>query len=259
MPSDWERVGADPALLAALRRHHAGAGDPLDQLWWVEHPGERTPAGLADPAREVESARRALFQRDADPGAAAEVERAATTADADRRSALLALAAADAERASAPPAAAGPRAGRPARRVLAGAAVAPLVIGAGAGYAAGRFLHGPAPAAFAVFDRAQRADDRPPSIADLPDAVVRASTRLLGSSTASGTALYAARTRDDRVCLLAVVLAERVIGSCASDAAFADSGLSLTFPTTVDPTDDSGVPPPQELSPEWSPEGRLTF
>ena len=33
MPSDWERVAADPRLLAALRRRAAGPTDPLDRLW----------------------------------------------------------------------------------------------------------------------------------------------------------------------------------------------------------------------------------
>ena len=32
MPSDWERVAADPALLAALRAAYSGSGDALDRL-----------------------------------------------------------------------------------------------------------------------------------------------------------------------------------------------------------------------------------
>lgn len=259
MPSDWERVGADPALLAALRRRYIGSGDPLDVLWWTEHPGERTPAGLPDPADEAEAARRALFQRGATTTTATEVERAVSVATSDREAALRALAEADVEAGPSPTPVGATRAARPTRLVLAGAVVAALLVGAGAGYAAGRFSHAPTPAAFGVFSRAQRADDRPPSIADLPAVVSRASTRLLGSSTTSGTSVYAARASDGRVCLLAVVLAERVIGSCATDAAFADSGLSLTFPTTVDPTDDSGVVALQELSPRWTPDGRLSF
>jgi hypothetical protein len=137
--------------------------------------------------------------------------------------------------------------------------VAALLVGAGVGFAAGRFSGGPRPAGLAVFARAQRADDRPPSVADVPSTVVRSSTRFLGASGSTGTSVYAARANDGRVCLIAVVLADQGITSCASDAAFADSGLSLAFSASVDPTDDSGIVAAQELRPTWTPEGRLTF
>jgi hypothetical protein len=259
VPSDWERVAADPELLAALRRHDAGPDDPLDRLWWAEHPGEPTPAGLPDPSRGIEEARRALYRPDASPSAADEVERA-READADSvRSVRRALAAADLEVLGVAPSARSSVGARPARRTILGAVVAAVLIGAAGGWAAGRFTAGPPSSAPTVFARAQQPDDRPPAIAELPHAVVPASTRLLGSSSASGTSMYAARTVDDRVCLLAVVLARYVVGSCTTASGFARAGLSLTFPTTVDPQDDSGPAAPQQLSPTWSPEGDLTF
>lgn len=259
MPSDWERVAADPALLAALRRNDAGPGDPLDRLWWAEHPGEPTPAGLPDPAAAVETARRALFRPGASPGAADEVARASIAAEEGLLAARRALAAADAEMRARPAPGVGPGPSGGVRRLLVGPVVAALLIGAAAGFAGGRFTARPAPAALAVFDRAQQADDLPPSIAVIPSAVLRRSTRLLGSSSPSGTSMYAARTADGRVCMLAVVLARYAAGSCTTDAAFTEAGLSLTFPASVDPQDDSGPAAPQELTPRWSPAGGLTF
>lgn len=255
MPSDWERVAADPALLAALRRRYTGSGDALDVLWWREHPGEPTPAGIPDPSDAIETARRALFRPAASPTAAGEVERASAAAAEALRSARRALAAADAEMRSRPASSTG----HGTRRVLAGPVVAALLIGAGAGFIAGRFTGHATPPAFAVFDRAQLADDRPPSVAALPDAVTPGSTRLLGTSSSSGTSMYAARATGGRVCMLAVVLARYAAGTCTTDAAFAEAGLSLTFPTTVDPQDDSGPAAVQELTALWSPAGRLTF
>ncbi|GAA4755541.1 hypothetical protein GCM10025783_30900 [Amnibacterium soli] len=259
MPSDWERVAADPRLLAALRRRAAGPTDPLDRLWWAEHPGAPTPQGLPDPALRTEDARRALYRKGAARSEAVEAERAADAAAASLRALRRDLAAAEEEVRGADGGGGTRAAVRPARRVLIGAVVAAVLIGAAAGWAAGRFGAPPHAAALTVFDRAQRADDRFPTAAEPPRAVDPGSTRFIGSSSASGTSVYAARASGDRVCLLAVVLAQHVVGSCTTEGAFAEAGLELSFPTSIDPQDDSGPAPPQELTPHWTPDGRLTF
>jgi hypothetical protein len=115
------------------------------------------------------------------------------------------------------------------------------------------------PPALAVFDRAQRTDDLPPSVADVPRSVTRASMRYLASSTTTGVAVYAARTKDRRVCLIAIVLAARFTATCATEDGFAASGLSLAVQATVDPQNDSGFAALQEVDPTWSPTGRITF
>lgn len=259
MTSDWERVGADAPLLAALRRHHAGSGDPLDQLWWAEHPGEPTPSGTPDPADAVEAARRSLFQRDAGTGAAADVERAASAVATDREAARVALAAAEQERARSTTPPLPPRSRRPTRIVLAGAVVAALLVGGGVGFTTGRFARATAPQALGVFHRAQRADDRPPSVADVPTFITRSTLRYLDSSTTTGVAVYAARTRDERICLIAIVLAARFTATCTTDEGFAASGLSLAIQAAVDPQNDAGFAELQEVHPTWSPAGRVTF
>ncbi|MBW4042159.1 MAG: hypothetical protein HIU86_08530 [Acidobacteria bacterium] len=257
MPSDWERVGADASLLAALRRSYAGSGDPLDQLWWAEHPGERTPAGVPDPADTVEAARRSLFRRDAADTTAEDVERAAAAVSADRDAARAALLLADEQEKPTAARAAAPV--RRARGVLVGAVVVALLVGGAAGFLAGRFPSAAEPPALAVFHRTQHADDELPSTATAPTGVLPASTRFLANSTTTGTVVYAAERSDGQVCMLAVVLASDVIASCASVAGFADSGLSLTFTATADAVSDTGIVLFQELHPRWSPTGRVTF
>lgn len=43
------------------RRAYGGEGDPLDALWWLEHPEERSPAGTASPWAELREQRRRLY------------------------------------------------------------------------------------------------------------------------------------------------------------------------------------------------------
>jgi hypothetical protein len=257
VPSDWERVAADPALLAALRARYAGSGDPLDRLWWAEHPGEPTPAGLADPGAALERSRRDLYRPGSDPGDAARIAEAEADASVDRDDAVRVLAALDAERPMAPFRAVGPAGS--GRRLLVGAVVAALVIGGAAGLAAGRFTRTPDAAALRVFDRSQREADRPPATAPLPSIVVRSSLREIGSAGTSGTVLYAARARDGRVCLVAVVLAAHYVSTCATDTAFAAEGLTLGFEAATDPDDDSGVLRIQQITTTWSPDGAVRF
>jgi hypothetical protein len=110
-----------------------------------------------------------------------------------------------------------------------------------------------------VFDRAQRPDDRPPASAPLPDGIAASSLRLLGSSSASGTEVFAARARDGRVCLVAVVLALEFHSTCTTESAFALDGLRLAYDARVDPADLSGAVRIQEITATWSPAGAVRF
>lgn len=253
MPSDWDRVASDPELLAAVRRAYAGSGDVLDQLWWLEHPGEPAPSGAEDPAARVEAARRAAYR----PGGSADAAAAAQAElDADRVAAVEALRHAEAHRSR--PVEARSSAPAPLRLVV-GAAVAVLVLGAAIGFGTARFVGTGRPAALAVFDRAQTAADRPPASAPLPSWATRSTLRFIGTSTSSGAVLYADRRPDGRVCLIVVVLALDDIGTCTTEAAFRASGLTLTFRTAVDPETDSPVLRLREISPTWAPDGSVRF
>ena len=258
VPSDQERVDADASLLAAVRRRYTGRGDVADQLWWLDHPGTRGPSGAEDPAPALEATRTELYRpggSTADPEAL-RTELAAIAAD--REAARTALREAEAER---PAPRSGIAPGRRSRRVplVAGVAVAALLVGAGAGLAVGRFSRAPAPAALARLDAGQRAADRPPSTAALPTFIVRSSYRLLGSSPSTGAFAYGARATDGRVCVVAVVLAQDAYAACTSEAAFAVAGLELSLHANADPTDDSGTVHPVEITPRWSTDGGFSF
>jgi hypothetical protein len=257
VPSDWERVAGDPALLAALRRRYTGSGDVLDRLWWLEHPGATAPSGAEDPAAALERTRRGLYRPGADPQGSQRLARAEEAVAADRAAVTRALEEVDAER-PADRSSAVARVPRASRALLAGAVAAALLLGAAAGFAAGRFVRPGAPA-LQVFDRAQREADRPPSSARLPDTVRRSSLREVGSASSSGTVLYAARATDGRVCLVAVVLAADAVLTCSTDTAFAEAGLSLGFEALIDPTDDSGTIRTQQISVVWRPDGAVRF
>lgn len=259
VPSEWERVAADPALLSAVRARYAGSGDVLDQLWWLEHPGDASPGGALDPAVRLERDRQARYRPGAAPVDTDAVHRDEAAVADDRAAARQALVEAAAELprpvAAAPPG----RAGGVAVRTVAGALVAALAVGAVAGFAIGHVIGVRPAAALAVFDRAQRQDDRPPGTAPLPSITVRSSLRRLGSSATTGVEVYAMRSRDGRVCMVAVVHAVRYLETCATDAAFDVDGLSMRFEAAVDPIDDSGVSADQEIEPTWSPDGSLRF
>lgn len=256
MTADPQHVATDPGLLAAVQARYRGRGDVADQLWWLAHPGSTAPSGRPDPLVALEAARTALYR----PGGGAPdpegLLRELSAADADREAARIALQEAD----TATPAPVSPA---PRRRagagIIAGVAAAALVVGLAIGLAAGLLAHARPPAALGVFDVPQQPRDVPPYVAKLPAGVPPSSLRLLGSSSTTGAFAYAARTRDGRVCLVVVVLAASATSTCASEPAFAASGLSLSLFANVDPEDDSGFVQPREIDPTWTPDGRFSF
>jgi hypothetical protein len=256
VPTDRARIDADASLLAAARRRYTGRGDLADHLWWLEHPGTRGPSGAEDPAPALDAARAGLYRPG---GAAVDPEALRNELDAltaDREAARSAVREAEAER-SAPTPGLGRRS-HPVRLVV-GVALAALLIGAGAGLAVGRFGRAPTPAALGRFDVGQRQGDLPSSTAVLPTFVVRSSFRLLGASPSTGAFVYGATARDGRVCIIAVVLAESSYAACTSEAGFAVGGLGLSLHANADPTNDSGIAQPVEISPRWSPDGGFAF
>ena len=280
MPSDWERVAADAALLDRVRRAYTGEGDAADHLWWLEHPGEPGPSGSPDPVEQLHRARAELYRPDP-PGTASErvaaLERRIETDRAAVRAALgvavrQAPAPAPAAAAAAEPGPTGPSARaalapaprapagvrRPLRYRVAGALVVALLAGGVLGALIARGTGAPSAAALSVFATRQHEDDRTGDGA-LPRFVVPGSTRLLGTSTTTGLRAFAARTRDGDVCLLGVVLESRFLASCTSREGFAAGGLRLVLQAEVDPEDDSGVIRPRQIEPTWSPDGTFAF
>ena len=258
VPSDRERVDVDAPLLAAARRRYAGRGDVADQLWWLDHPGTLAPSGVHDPVPALEAARAELYRPGGSAADPAALQRELAAAAADREAARTALREARAERPARTPDTGPVRRSRPARLVV-GVAIAALLIGAGSGLAVGRFGRSPTPVALDRFQERQRPGDLPQSTAVLPTLVVRSTYRLLGSSPTTGTFAYAAKAKDGRVCIVAVVLAQASYAACSSTAAFAVSGLTLSLHANADPTDDSGFVHPVEISPTWSPDGTFSF
>ena len=287
VPSDWERVAADAALLDRVRRAYTGEGDAADHLWWLDHPGEPGPSGSPDPAEQLHRARVELYRPDP-PGTASkrvaalerriETDRAAVRAALDvavRQDAAPAPAAvpvpvpvpvasepgptgppARAALAPAPHAAADLR--RSPRYRVAGALVVALLAGGVLGALIARGTGAPSAAALSVFATRQQEEDRTGDRV-LPRFVEPGSTRLLGTSTTTGLRAFAARTRDGDVCLLGVVLESRFLASCTSREGFAAGGLRLVLQAEVDPEDDSGVIRPRQIEPTWSPEGTFAF
>jgi hypothetical protein len=265
MPSDWDRVTADAALLAEVRRRYRGSGDVLDQLWWIQHPGEPAPSGRTDPEKALTAARRALYRPDVRPE-----EALATMTDASRwieDRALAKLAVLDAvsalsapEPPPAPASLAGspPRSRRRAALLLGGAAAVAILAGAliGRATATGGGLGAPAGQALAVLRNPQQPDDRLPTELR-PRFVKPGSTRLLTQYGTIGTAVYAARSTGGEVCLLTVVLGARMTGSCTTEAAFSSAGLLVAFQAPADPVDDSGRLPQDDLGVRWKPDGTL--
>lgn len=256
--TDWDRVEGDRALLSAASTLYRGSGALVDQLWWIAHPGERSPSGREDPAVSVEAARRALYRRGGD-GDADAVSRAEASLREDRARATAAVQEALRLR----PSAVSGASRRPRPRPLIAAA---MVVGVVLGVVVDRTvlsLATPAdraagsPAAFRVFERQRRPADLPAATA-IPTFVRRSSIRLLRPFSSIGTSVYGARTPDDRVCLVAVVLSGRSAATCTSPRAFVEAGCSLVIVASADPIDDSGRRPSDELEFLWDADGTLS-
>jgi hypothetical protein len=254
VPTDEERVAADPALLAEARRRFAGRGDLRDHLWWLAHPGEPTPEGLADPAAAVAEARLDLYRRHGGDRHAAVAEAAAVEQDRALARRAVAETLATAPPVTAPAPVGTRRRGTRAAGPLVAAVVAALVLGAIAGALVTRATAVPPGGPPAALSAPQRD-------ADLIEAAARPafvdphSTRLLRTLSTTGTRLYGARDRDGELCLVAVVLGSRSASTCTPEAAFRRDGLRIAVQATADPVDDAGTTPGVDLQAWWTPRG----
>lgn len=141
---------------------------------------------------------------------------------------------------------------RPARTLMAWLAAAALVVGAGAGLAAGLVVGNvpPAdseatspptddsPAALTIFDREQVPSDLPPVLQNIR---LRATTlRPLGEAGAGS--LFAARDIDDNVCLVLVKPDGAYTATCVPQNAFPTEGITLRSSFQLPREDDDGDP-----------------
>ncbi|WP_213817086.1 hypothetical protein [Glaciihabitans sp. dw_435] len=82
-----DRTFAD-AFIAAYRGRHL----PADALWWLAHPTEMSPSGVASPAESRDHLQAAAFSRAGDPNAHLALERLEHELAADHEATLAALA-----------------------------------------------------------------------------------------------------------------------------------------------------------------------
>jgi hypothetical protein len=274
MPSDWERITEDPALLSDARRRYRGRGDVADQLWWLQHPGTDAPSGAPDPKLLLRTARRGLYRRNPVLADAAAVARQQEQEDADRELARRAVSeAVDARWADAAPVGTPvvpkDRPGASFRRtpLVGGRLLVTLVVAAalvltgvllGRASSPGVGVNASSGRAYEVLDRQQRPLDRIPD--DIRPGFVRStSTRAIAHYWSIGTDVYAARADGGRICLVTVVLGTRSASSCTTDAAFTMAGLFLQVEAAADPVDDSGRVPLDQIGLLWLKDGTLTI
>src|SRR3954468_8953926 len=92
----YERASNDRAFLDRFVRAYRGANDPLDALWWQEHPDEAAPSGAPAPALALADLRRAMYAPGADQAAAERYRVLESELAHEREAVLAALVAADA-------------------------------------------------------------------------------------------------------------------------------------------------------------------
>lgn len=278
--SPVERALADPVFLAAVEEHYEGPGDALDALRLLHDPDAPDPSGRPFPFAGLEERRALLYRPGADPAAAADLARLIELRETMRsaaRAAVAAVPAALADRMAAAPER--PSRLRGPRRVWPILAATPLVAaiaflcGAAVGPSIGARPQpaatvGPAQLpepvvvhpegaqdALGIFGRRQAADDAP---AVRPDGNLLGSTfRRLVSLPGPGVDLYAARTSDAQVCLVAVTIDAHLTASCASTADFRASPCSLDVSVTRDPVTDDATDTRTEIAASWSFDGTL--
>jgi hypothetical protein len=133
----YARALADDAFRSRYRAAYGGEGDPLDALWWLEHPEERAPSGHPAPWAAARASRRRVYApdcTDADLVAARAAERRAVGVRDAARAALERAQQAEPPRSPArvTPVARTRRSGIPGRLLpLLGAGAAAAVLAAG--------------------------------------------------------------------------------------------------------------------------------
>lgn len=255
----YDRARGDSAFLERFTLAYRGGDDPLDALWWHEHPESRAPSGAPPRAAELAELRRAVYAPGADRALAARYRRLQARLEQERAAVRDALAAAEQPEGrsrateAAPAASIEPTAGsRSVPRTRAGVVVA---LAATAAFAAGVLVapalgRGAAPApsaaptpsptasapllssasgsgsALAIFGEPQRDVDRPAVGTDarlLPQTFHR-----LQAMPTLGIDVYAAEDTYGDVCLVALSVEAHLTASCTPNAASRAAPLRLT-------------------------------
>lgn len=275
----YRRALADGAFRRAVEAHYRGRHPVLDALRWFEDDEEQDAAGIPSPYAGLDARRAGLYR----PGAGQEegdrVAELLAERDEERAAVRSALDAADVRSLRTPAEAADPA--TPAHRrwrtwsvllLTVPAVVAAFVVGSALGPAIGQRVE-PLPSiaaaqvpdpvvlkptgggALAVFARAQQRSDVP--IATPDGDLVATSFRRLVVLAGPGVVLYAARTTEGQVCLVAITIDAHITASCAQDADFRTTPASLDISVTKDPATDDPKDVRTEIAATWSSDGSL--
>lgn len=274
---DVDLVSSNPDLLSEFVRRYDGTNNPLDALWWMNHPMETAPSGRPSPLKQVR-ALEAIVYGQPSPTRLAATERhrglvEAIEAEGVRtRAAIDAVLAAErqgrseaAYQAHLPisgdvrvPKLDGPTWGL-SRKKLATGVLAVAVVGALLGIALGSQIPKSAvdaTGALAIFDKPQTAIDLPPVALDAPGLSVQ-SFRTIADSVS----VYAARgTNGKDVCLVLVQPTGRSAASCVPADSFPRGGLNIKGsyqnPGSIQP-DDPAAGVFRQVDVTWLPDGRI--
>jgi hypothetical protein len=276
--SAYLRALADAAFRRAVEKGYGGRHPVLDALRWFEDDGPTEQDRAPSPYEGLDARRAALYRPDADRAEAASV--AALLAERDEERVAVRAAVEAAEQRATPSrtvAAAGrrrPSAGRawPILLLAVPAVVCAFAAGSALGPAIGQraqplptiaAAQAPDPVvlkptgggALAVFARAQVRSDVP--IATPDGDLVATSFRRLAVLQGTGVVLYAARTTEGQVCLVAITVDAHITASCAQDADFEGTPSSLDISVTKDPPTDDPKDVRTEVAATWSYDGSL--
>jgi hypothetical protein len=254
--SPYQRARQDAAFLARFTQAYRGSDDPLDALWWQEHPEDVAPSGAPSVSAAAAGLRRAVYAPRSDPSASARYQRLQDRLERERAAVQEALAVA-AEPVSVPPpmeqaAVAAPGSLRPsprrARLLLtasvaaaaafpAGVLLAPALGGGGApeptapptSSARAPSISGASGTggALGIFGGAQREADRP--AIGIGAHLLPQTFRRLRAEPTLGVDIYAAEDSDGDVCLVALTVEARLAAACAPIAAFRRAPLRLAL------------------------------
>jgi len=259
----------DPAFLRAVEARWSGGLPALDALRALDDEDGSPYAGL-------DARRAALYRPGADPAEGAEVARLIRERDALRDAVAAAL---QDPGALVPSVGGGAAASVPRSRrtwpvlllavpVAAAAFAGGLLLGPALGSRAAVLptiapaelpepvLVRPAGAdALAVFTRAPHATDHP-IVAPGGD-LLATSFRRLAALPGVGVDLYAARTKESEVCLVAVTVDAHLTASCADPQGFRRTPCSIDLSVTKDPETDDPKGTRTEIEATWSFDGTL--
>ena len=273
----YGRALADEPYRRAVEAHYRGRHPVLDALRWFADDGDPLGAdGAPSPYAGLDARRAALFRPGADPAEGERVAALLAERDEERAAIHSALEAADVRGLAlrADPATSARRRMRawPVLLLALPAVVAAFVAGAALGPAIGQRVE-PLPSiaaaqvpdpvvlkptgggALAVFARAQHRSDVP---IITPDGdLVGTSFRRLVVLAGPGVVLYAARTTEGQVCLVAITIDAHITASCAGDADFKTTPASLDISVTKDPATDDPKDVRTEIAATWSYDGSL--